>query len=1059
MHSARRSIVMFICLWLLFTSRVSNAAPAPRAGDDKPSDYSKESFVLERLVTKAVFENDGTYYTEEDARIKIQSQAALQAFGILNIRYASATSVVDIAYIRVIKADGRVVETPAENVLDMPSEITREAPFYSDLKEKQIAVKGLEIGDALEYQYRISVKTPLDPGQFWFEFDFFNTGICLQEKLEISVPRGRTVKVASAKAQPATADQGAYRVYTWTTSNLESAAAKKDSKLANLDEPKRSSVQVTSFQNWDEVGQWFKGLVSPRAIPTPQLKQKADELTRNAKTETEKIQALYDYVSTKFRYIGVSLGIGRYQPHAAADVLSNDYGDCKDKHTLLEALLAAENIKAFPALINTDAKIDPDVPSPGQFNHMITAVPQADGYLFLDTTAEVGPYGYLIAALRDKEALVIPDNGPAKLVRTPKDPPFKFVFTFQSDGTLSDAGTLECKVRITVRSDFEVLYRLAFRRAGQAQWKDVMQQISSNLGFGGTVSDVTVSPPDATAAPFQIDYTYTRKTYGDWENRRIVSPFPFVFLPSVPDDPDKKSKPLKLGEPIEYLLRGSIKLPPNSDPNDREALNLQEPFAEYHSNYTIENGVIRFDRRVLTKTDEVPVAQLDAYTRFSKIAADDENTFIALNGDDDTAGAEALTPEAQKLYSEGAEAWQAHNMAGAADAFQRAVEKEPKFAPGWIELGRVRLFLGDQDEAINDMKKAIALSPTQKSYYKLLAQVLTYVHRGDETLSLWRDFEKHKPGDADAALAIGGVLIGQKKYPEAVVELEIAAKHNPDNDQIRMQLGEAYVGAGNKEKGIAMLEAVAAAKPLLLNNVAYIFAENNLQLHEALEYSQKAVVQAESDSAAMKLDNLKLENLQSMGGLAAYWDTLGWVYFRLGQLEEAEKYLNAAWNLTLDPAGADHLGQVYEKQGKKHEAILAYSNAVAAGHAPDHARERLAELQAGEKSPRSAKSDEINLQDHRTINLTQFPNKPSAHASAEFFVLLAPGPKIAAVKFISGSEELRDAGQGLAAARISAVFPSDHPAQIIRRGVLDCEPEVAGCVFVLFPLADVHSVN
>ena len=69
----------------------------------------------------------------------------------------------DIAYIRVIKADGRVVETPAENVLDMPSEITREAPFYSDLKEKQIAVKGLEISDALEYQYRISVKTPLDP--------------------------------------------------------------------------------------------------------------------------------------------------------------------------------------------------------------------------------------------------------------------------------------------------------------------------------------------------------------------------------------------------------------------------------------------------------------------------------------------------------------------------------------------------------------------------------------------------------------------------------------------------------------------------------------------------------------------------------------------------------------------------------------------------------------------------------------------------------------------------------------------------------------------------------
>ena len=1057
MHSTLSRIFIVICLLFLCTGGGPSATGKSRGADDKAPDYSKEAFIIERLLDKAVFENDGTYSTEETARAKIQSQAALQAFGILNVSYASATSTVEIVYVRVIKPDGRVVETPAENILDMPAEITRQAPFYSDLKEKQVAVKGLEIGDAIEYQYRVSVKTPLDPGQFWFVFDFFNTGICLQQKLEISVPRGRGVIVQSAKVQPETTVQGSYRVYAWMTNNLETADAKKDSKSLEPDEPKRPSVQVSSFQNWDEVGHWFKGLAAPRAVPTPQVREKADEITRNAKTEQEKIQAIYDYVSTKFRYIGLSLGIGRYQPHAAADVLSNDYGDCKDKHTLLAAMLAAENIKAFPVLISRAAKIDPDVPSPGQFDHVITALPQGDGFVFLDTTTEVGPYQYLIADLRDKEALVIPDNGPAKLVRTPKDPPFKFVFTFQSDGTLNDAGTLEAKVRITVRSDFEVLYRLAFRRAGQTQWKEVMQQISNNFGFSGTVSDVTVTPPDATSAPFQLDYTYTRKTYSDWDNRRIISPLPFIFLPPVPDDADKKLKPLTLGVPTEYVLRGSMKLPTNSDPNDREAINLQEPFAEYHSKFTIENGVIRFDRHVLTKTEEVQVAQFDAYTRFSKIASDDEGTYIALNGNDDDSGAEATTPEAQKLYSEGVEAWQAHNMAGAADAFHQAVEKEPTFALGWMQLGRMRMVLGDRDEAIDDMKKAIALSPAQKSYYKLLAQALTFLHRSDETLGLWKDFEKQKPGDADAALAIGGILIGQKKYPEAVAELEIATKHNPDNDQIRMQLGEAHVGAGNNEKGVPMLEA-AAAKPLLLNNVAYIFAEHNLHLREALDYAQKAVAQAETDSAAIKLDNLKLDDLQSVGTLSAYWDTLGWVYFRLGQLEEAEKYLNAAWNLTLDSTGADHLGQVFEKQGKKHDAILAYSSATAAGHAPDHARERLAALQAG-ASQHLGKIDVLNLQDHRTFDLTKFPNKPSEHASAEFFILFAPGPKVAAVKFISGSPELRDAAEGLAAAKITAVFPTDHPAQIIRRGVLDCEPEVAGCVFVLFPPADVHSVN
>ena len=51
------------------------------------------------------------------------------------------------------------------------------------------------------------------------------------------------------------------------------------------------------------------------------------------------------------RYIGVAFGIGRYQPHSAETVLDNQYGDCKDKHTLLAAMLKAAGYEAWPALI------------------------------------------------------------------------------------------------------------------------------------------------------------------------------------------------------------------------------------------------------------------------------------------------------------------------------------------------------------------------------------------------------------------------------------------------------------------------------------------------------------------------------------------------------------------------------------------------------------------------------------------------------------------------------------------------------------------------------------
>ena len=68
----------------------------------------------------------------------------------------------------------------------------------------------------------------------------------------------------------------------------------------------------------------------------------------------------------KFRYISISFGAGRYRPHSAEEVLANQYGDCKDKHTLFAALLKAAGIQAWPALIGVGVKFDSSVPSPAQ---------------------------------------------------------------------------------------------------------------------------------------------------------------------------------------------------------------------------------------------------------------------------------------------------------------------------------------------------------------------------------------------------------------------------------------------------------------------------------------------------------------------------------------------------------------------------------------------------------------------------------------------------------------------------------------------------------------------
>jgi hypothetical protein len=205
---------------LLFLSVLSQVDAQTAASKPNDSNRSQEAFVIEQFACKEIFENDGTETKEDSARLRIQSEAGVQRYSLLDFPYASGTGTFTIDYVRVHKPDGSVVETPPENVQDMAAQITREAPFYSDLHEKHVAVKGLTVGDVLEYRTEEKTTKPLAPGQFWTSYQFTQSVIVLDEQVQISVPRDRTVKVKSRSVQPIVTEAGAYRVYTWHTSNL-----------------------------------------------------------------------------------------------------------------------------------------------------------------------------------------------------------------------------------------------------------------------------------------------------------------------------------------------------------------------------------------------------------------------------------------------------------------------------------------------------------------------------------------------------------------------------------------------------------------------------------------------------------------------------------------------------------------------------------------------------------------------------------------------------------------------------------------------------------------------
>lgn len=951
---------------------------------------------------------------------------------------------------------------------------------------------------------------PLIPGQFWFEYSFQQEGIVLDERVEFRVPVERAVKVKGSQPTQSVTTEAGSRVYTWTRSKLESAKEpgsdqKKQTEAARglLPSP---DVQISSFQSWEEVGHWYWDLQKDRIEPTTAIRAKAAELTKGAMDDAAKLRALYSFVSTQYRYIGIAFGIGRYQPHSADDVFTNNYGDCKDKHTLLASLLKASGITLYPALVNSSHELDPEVPSPAQFDHVIGYMPATGGKdaIWLDSTIEVAPFGYILPQLRDKPALVMSGENSAHLVTTRAEPLFPNFETFKIDGKLSDDGSLEAKIEDTTRGDAEVMLRAAFRQVPESQWKELVQRISYHMGFAGTVNDITAGKPEAVAEPFHFAYSYNRKDYPDWKSdQRITVPGAPVYLPAVRDD---ATYPVWLGPAMEIVSDSKVELPPGQIPQTPPNVDLKYDFAEYHASYSVDHSVLTAKRRLVGKMREVPVAEFDDYRNFTKHVSDDVSRYVYMQTSSDSGAIVPYAPatpndapilgasaaerlrsfisgiqelpasgssDANKVETDGRLSLGLGDRSAAMNAFKSAVELDPKFTRAWLMLGVVYMATGQNDQAIDAFRKAIDSDPKELFARRTYAIALEHLRRVDTAIDAWRDVLKIAPDDTRANTELGSLLVQKERYKEALPYLEAAAK-NDSSPGIQANLGWTYSRAGEKEKAIAAYSKLADLdkKGEYFNDAAYQMANADLGLPLALEYAQKAMRAAEEESQKITLAGLKVVDLGRIIQVAAYWDTLGWVNERMSKLPEAELYLRASWKLTQDGVVAGHLCHVYRREHRDELAIqmcrmaisrLSMSQQVGVNQYKielDAAQENLDHLTGGKAKPLNAVDESSQVIRERTFKVPKF--LPGTE-SAEFFVLLGSDGKsktfkVEDVKFISGSDKMKLQGKQLKTIDFNFPAPDGVPARFVRRGILGCY-QYTGCSFVLLDPATVNSLN
>ncbi|MFH2056949.1 MAG: DUF3857 domain-containing protein [bacterium] len=362
-----------------------------------------------------------------------------------------------------LRADGKKDKLKAEQIIYLDANF--EAGYYSDARNLVASFGDIRAGDLIAYEYEIS-KTST-PYSCYEDFLLQKTLPVLCAQVRIEKPNDWGLKLSEHNLEPVDFDS-ADGEFVWEARRLES---RPDEPLMPPWRYLVRHLEVSvhpldpssdkSFANWREVGAWARDLSETAAVSTPALATLASDLVHDRQSRFDTMAVIAEYVRDRVRYVAVEIEEGRFAPRAATTTHSLGYGDCKDKVTLMRALLREVQIQSVPVLANVGGLVDSLLPSPYQFNHVVIAMPLAefhgsenphvsaiDGWVYFDPTDAENRFGELGRSLQGRTVLRCSAES-EELVRIPQPDPDDRRRCIDAEVTLRTDYSLSADVRVT----------------------------------------------------------------------------------------------------------------------------------------------------------------------------------------------------------------------------------------------------------------------------------------------------------------------------------------------------------------------------------------------------------------------------------------------------------------------------------------------------------------------------------------------------------------------------------------------------------------------------------
>lgn len=592
----------------LYDARVVSRL-APLAGEDVET-------LADLSVTK-VFANGLSSRTHQVV-LRPLSARGVDAARVQSVQYSPDRQVVKIERARIFKKDGSVLDSKSEGERNLSE------PWYGlyyDVRARVISFPQLEAGDVVELVTRTD-----DSGANFFA-DYFGDFAYLQSTQSRRIadyvllgPPGRTF-YASATPLPnlvhsegKTAEGGTWQ--RWIAREVPRLVPEPSMPGAS---ELLAYVHVSTYKTWEDVGRFYWGLVKDQLRVTDEIRAAAREAVKDvpAGDEVGRIRAVYDFVVSRTRYVGLEFGINSFKPYPVETILSRRFGDCKDKASLMHAMLESLGIDSRLTLLRMKrlGGIEAQPASLAVFNHAILYVPKHE--LFLDGTAEFHGSAELPADDRGAEVLVVEPDGASRFLRTPEASPADNTEETRIAAKLAKDGSARLEVTATARGSWTADLRRTYEPTDERRAR--AEEHLSRAAFPDVkVTAVEVSDPHDIEKPFvtRIAASATAFAFPAGGGLRFS---PFGQRQSFVEgyaELSRRALPERLPAPRKSLLEARVELPQGWTATLPEGASEKGPQGAYRVTYAREGGTVIARLELTLNGGLLPPAEYGAFRAF-----------------------------------------------------------------------------------------------------------------------------------------------------------------------------------------------------------------------------------------------------------------------------------------------------------------------------------------------------------------------------------------------------------------------------------------------------------